>query len=71
MTEHDVETESEPFADVPTEGGAVSPCYQAYVERNEHGPDRCTIYAAVDAESVANTWIRAAEGAFVSREDVR
>ncbi|TYL40119.1 hypothetical protein CV102_00625 [Natronococcus pandeyae] len=71
MTERDLESESEPFADVPAEDGDVSPCYQAYVERNDHRPDSCTIYEALDAESMSDTWIRAMEGAFVSREDAR
>lgn len=71
MTEHDAEPESEPFADVPAEDDDVSPCCQAYIERNDHRPDSCTIYEAVDAESVSDTWIRAIADAFVSREDAR
>ncbi|QFU82737.1 DUF7511 domain-containing protein [Natronorubrum aibiense] len=51
--------------------GDVSPCYQAYLERNDHRPDVCTIYSAVTAGSIAETWISATGSAFVSREEMR
>ncbi|MFC4436642.1 MULTISPECIES: DUF7511 domain-containing protein [Natrialbaceae] len=70
MTGHDTETEPESGADNPADGD-VSPCCHAYVERNERGPDSCTIYEIVNAESVADTWIKARGDAFVSREDTR
>ncbi|WP_293027238.1 hypothetical protein [Natronococcus sp.] len=70
MTEHD--TDADPFADAHAEtDGDVSPCYQAYVEHRDHRPDSCTIYCALDGESIEDTWVRAKGDAFVSREDVR
>lgn len=68
MSERDVEREREADDDAPAD---VSPCYQAYVERNEHRPDSCTIYSAVNAESMSGAWIRAFEGAFRSLDDAR
>ncbi|ELY60553.1 hypothetical protein C491_04625 [Natronococcus amylolyticus DSM 10524] len=70
MTEYD--TDADPFADARTEtDGDVSPCYQAYIERRDHRPDSCTVYCALDGESIEDTWIRAKGDAFVSREDAR
>ncbi|SEH12819.1 hypothetical protein SAMN04487967_0980 [Natronorubrum sediminis] len=51
--------------------GDVSPCYQAYVERNETRPDTCTIYSSVTAATLEETWIRATGSAFVSRDEIR
>ncbi|SIR72114.1 DUF7511 domain-containing protein [Natronorubrum thiooxidans] len=51
--------------------GDVSPCYQAYLERNDYRPDVCTIYSAVTAGTIEETWIKATGSAFVSREEMR
>ncbi|WP_440766136.1 DUF7511 domain-containing protein [Natronorubrum sp. DTA7] len=67
----DTETDSTPTLGPQSDGGDVSPCYRAYVERNDHRPDVCTIYSAVTAGSIEETWIRANGSAFVSRDDVR
>ena len=72
MTEHDTESDHDPFADAQlAEDVDVSPCYQAYLERRDHRPDSCTIYCALDGESIEDTWIRARGDAFVSLEDAR
>jgi len=68
---------TEPGADQPSTpdrqsaDGNVSPCYQAYLERNEYRPDSCTIYSSVTAGSIEETWIRARGSAFVSRDEIR
>jgi hypothetical protein len=75
MTGRDVDREStpgrsdEPSADDDT--GDVSPCHHAYIERNDHRPDTCTVYSLLNRDSVANAWIRAHGDAFVAREDAR
>jgi hypothetical protein len=72
VTEYDAESERDSFADARTEADRdVSPCYQAYVERCGHGPDSCTIYCALNGDSIEDTWLRATGDAFVSREDAR
>jgi hypothetical protein len=75
MTERDVDRESAPErSGEPSAGddiGDVSPCYHAYIERNDHRPDTCTVYSMLNGDSVANTWIRARGDAFVAREDAR
>ncbi|MDQ2050025.1 hypothetical protein RBH26_05965 [Natronolimnohabitans sp. A-GB9] len=74
MSEHDTDTETEPptsDADGDPPEPDVSPCYQAYLERNDYRPDTCTIYASVTAGSERDQWIKAWGDAFVSRDDAR
>ena len=78
MTDGNTDSDTGSSADTGTtplgpqsDDGDVSPCYQAYVERNDHRPDVCTIYSTVTAGSIEETWIRATGSAFVSRDDVR
>lgn len=63
-------TDESVVADGPSTGD-VSPCYQAYLECNDHRPDVCTIYSTVTAGSIEETWIKATGSAFVSREAMR
>ncbi|WP_440769993.1 DUF7511 domain-containing protein [Natronorubrum sp. DTA28] len=78
MSDGNTNSDTDSSADTSTtplgpqsDDGDVSPCYRAYVERNDHRPDVCTIYSAVTAGSIEETWIRAYGSAFVSRDDVR
>ncbi|RQG95256.1 DUF7511 domain-containing protein [Natrarchaeobius chitinivorans] len=71
MTDRNVDAEPTPPAERQADSDGVSPWYQAYVDRREHGPDVCTIYNAFDAESVTEERITAIGDAFVSREDAR
>ena len=76
MTERNTDVErqadtAEPPAAGDLSPGDVSPCYQAYLECNDHRPDVCTIYSAVTAGSIEETWISATGSAFVSREAMR
>ncbi|ELY44234.1 DUF7511 domain-containing protein [Natronorubrum sulfidifaciens] len=76
MTERNTDGEhqadaAEPPAAGDTSPSDISPCYQAYLERNDHRPDVCTIYSTVTAGSIEETWIKATGSAFVSRDAMR
>ncbi len=70
MSEYDTETEPTDTATEPPLPD-VSPCYEAYIERNDHVPDSCTIYSSLSAHAPRKQWIRAWGDAFVSREETR
>ncbi|MXV63577.1 hypothetical protein GS429_16235 [Natronorubrum sp. JWXQ-INN-674] len=73
MTERNTKPDADQPAtpDPQSADGDISPCYQAYLERNNHRPDSCTIYSAVTAGTIEETWIKAYGSAFVSRDEMR
>lgn len=77
MTDRDTDADAETASEAPPHpnpqpaDGEISPCYKAYVERNEHRPDVCTIYSDVTPGDVEETWIRAIGSTFVSRDELR
>ncbi|WP_126662708.1 DUF7511 domain-containing protein [Haloterrigena salifodinae] len=81
MTERDSDTDADIDVETLAEEAAspdsqpadseLSPCYKAYVERNDDRPDVCTIYSDVTTGDFEETWVRAIGAAFVSRDDAR
>ncbi|WP_121742078.1 DUF7511 domain-containing protein [Natronorubrum halophilum] len=71
MTDGDSDTEPTPATGPQPANGDISPCFRAYIVRNDHRPNVCTIYSDATVGSIETTWIKATGSAFVSLEDAR
>jgi len=51
--------------------GVGTSVWHHHIERRDHRPDRCTIYTALDGETVEQEWIAAMAGSYASLEEMR